>query len=215
MSVSDFKKKLSSIDIPLHRIKILYKKMDNFDSNMEINRNNFYGFDIHLIKNPKNTDYAVIEVADNRNKNNKQIFELNVDLYDDILEQICDLKNIQNSNLYLRYNGQIENYIFSIISDYKLGKKIKVELYQVNPSIEINIKTLTSRIFTLKVDPEEHVEYSKFRIQDKEGIPLDQQRLIYEGHQLEDNRTLSDYKIKNGSTLHLVLRLRGGKSFNK
>ena len=41
MSVSDFKKKLSSIDIPLHRIKILYKKMDNFDSNMEINRNNF------------------------------------------------------------------------------------------------------------------------------------------------------------------------------
>ena len=67
----------------------------------------------------------------------------------------------------------------------------------------------------LKVDPEEHVEYSKFRILDKEGIPLNQQRLIYEDHQLEDNKTLSDYNIQNGSIAHLVLRLRGGKSINK
>ena len=78
-------------------------------------------------------------------------------------------------------------------------------------SLQVFVKTFAGKTLTVEVEPDESVESLKNKLQSKEGIPPNQQRILFGGKQLDSKKSISDYGIEDESTMNMVLRLRGGR----
>ncbi len=130
----------------------------------------------------------------------------------ELLKQIDNYTSDDNAHFKIQYKLfykdkmlDLDNLLIHQIMKEDLIKLIKKDVF------EIFVKTLTGKTLDLYVSHNDTIGYVKYLVQIQEGILPQDQRLNYAGKQLEDNRTIGDYNIEKESTLHLVLRLRGGK----
>ena len=123
------------------------------------------------------------------------------------MEEIQGNSSYSNIKYHLVYNNKNLDLGKMLVSS-GIKKGDVIELKPRNNIFEVTIKMLVGRSMTLYLDSSDSVHNMKYLILCREGYPIEQQRLIFNGKQLEDNKTLVDYNIQKGSIIHLVLKLR-------
>ena len=192
------------IGVPIDRQIFMRNQIELID-NYVIKDDNLFENN-YSIKLSKSLDKSLIYL-DYLNSKKEEIY---FDLYSTGIELLEQIKNKTiNDSSEIEYNLIFNKKTF-LFKELLINLGIKpgdtIELKQ-RSVYQIFVKTMTGKIFTLYVDHSDTFEIIKYFILLKEGIPIDNQRFLFEGRQLEDYRTLADYNIQKESTLFLILRL--------
>lgn len=191
--------------IPINRQKLFLNNIELINEYILVNEDLFNN-NLELKINKESKDSIYIKYP------NSKIKIIKTDFCNTGYELIKQINPYNFDKLNLKHGLLYKNKYISL-SDLLVSFEIKngdiIELID-RKTFPIHIKTLTGKTVDINVAPFDNIEYIKSLYQDKEGVPPDQQRLIYQGIMLEDNKTIFDYKIEKESTLHLVLKLRGG-----